>query len=235
MKRSRLLLPGLLALVLLAAAACSPPPELRDQNLLNDRSLVTGEPCAAPCWRGIIPGETTWSDALTILEDDSSLEDPTVQTAEDSAAVAASFKEPGGADASGQVFSEDGRTVSLVFLRVAPDMTLDEVLAVHGAPAYVIGTDFSDDPPQAIVNLVYPDIPMIVYAFVAGKDGALDGSNEIVGVLYMRPEDMTTLIESSNLHVWEGMADFSTYGPDAPFEITPIPVAEETTEPTTAP
>lgn len=158
-----------------------------------------------------------------------------MQTAEDSVAVAASFKEPDGVDAAGQVFSEDGKTVSLIFLRVAPDMTLNEVLDAHGDPTYVIGTDFSEDPPQAIVNLVYPDIPMIVYVFVPGKAGALDGSNEIVGVLFMRPEDMAALIESSSLHTWEGLADFSTYGPESPFEITPIPTAEGTAEPAAAP
>ncbi len=230
MKRSRLLLPGLLALVLLAAA-CSPPPELRDQKLLNDRSLITGEPCVAPCWRGITPGETSWSDALTILEDDPTIEDPTVQTAEDSAAVAASFKEPGGVNSSGQVFSDDGETVSLIFLRLAPDMTLDEVLDIHGEPTYVIGTPFSDDPPQAIVNLVYPDQQTIVYAFVPGTDGALDGTNEVVGVLFMRPEDMTALIETSSLHTWEGLASFATYGPDSPFEVTPEATAEATETP----
>ncbi len=192
---------------------------------------MTGEPCAVPCWRGITPGETSWSDALTILEDDPSIEDPTVQTAEDSAAVAASFKEPGGVDSSGQVFSDDGDVVSLIFLRLAPDMTLDEVLDVHGEPTYVIGTPFSDDPPQAIVNLVYPDLQMIVYAFVEGTQGALDGLNEIVGVLYMRPEDMTALIKSSNLHTWEGMASFATYGPDSPFEVTPEATAEATETP----
>lgn len=230
MKRSRLLLPGLLALVLFAAA-CSPPPELRDQGLINDRSLVSGEPCGAPCWRGITPGVTSWSDTITMLEDDTTIEDPTVQTAEDSPAVVAGFKEPGGVDSSGQIFSDDGEVVSLVFIRLAPDMTLDEVIAVHGEPAYVIGTPFSDDPPQAIVNLLYPEQQMIVYAFVAGAAGVIDGTNEIVGLLYMREEDMTLLMETSSLHAWEGFADFATYGPDSPFEVTPEATAEATETP----
>mgnify|MGYP001199603823 CR=1 FL=1 len=234
MKRSRFFLPGLLLLLVLLAAACSPPPELRDQKLLNDDSLLTGEPCEAPCWRGITPGETTWAAALTILEDDRTIEDPTVQTADDSPAVAASFKEPDGIDASGQIFSDDGQTVSLIFLRLAPDLTLDDVLARYGDPTWVIGTPFSDDPPQAIVNLVYPDQQMIVYVFVPGTDGALDGTNEVIGVLYMKAGDMTTLLETSSLHAWEGLADFAVYGPDSPFEITPEPTAEGTPEATEA-
>jgi hypothetical protein len=227
LKRSRLLLPGLLLLVLLAAA-CSPPPELRDQKLLNDTSLLSGEPCEAPCWNGITPGITTWDEARTILEDDPSIEDPTLQTAEDSASVAASFKEPGGVDASGQIFSEDGETVGLIFLRLAPDMVLDDVLAKYGDPTWVIGTPFSDDPPQAIVNLVYPENQMIVYVFVPGKEGAIDGTNEVVGVLYMKPEDMDTLLRTSSLHAWEGFTTFPNYGPDAPFEVTPEATPEAT-------
>lgn len=231
MKRSRILLPGLLIALVVLVAACSPPPELRDQKLINDRSLVTGEPCEAPCWRNITPGVTAWSDALTLLEDDATIEDPTVQTAEDRSAVAASFKEPGGVDSSGQIFSEDGDKVGLIFLRLAPDVTLDQVLARHGEPTYVIGTPFSDEPPQAIVNLVYPDQQMIVYVFVPGQQGSLDGLNEIVGVLYMQPTDMTLLIQSSNLHTWEGLASFATYGPDSPFEVTPEATPEATAAP----
>lgn len=234
MKRFRLLLPGPLLLLVMLAAACSAPPELRDQKLLNDDSLLTGEPCEAPCWRGITPGVTSWANALTILEDDRTIEDPSVQTAEDSAAVAASFKEPGGVDASGQIFSDDGQTVGLIFLRLAPDMTLDEVLAKYGEPTWVIGTPFSDEPPQAIVNLVYPDMQMIVYVFVPGTAGALDGTNEVVGVLYMKPGDMDLLLQTSSLHAWEGLADFSVYGPDGPFEVTPEPTAEGTPEATEA-
>lgn len=217
------------------AAACSPPPELRDPKLLNDDSLITGEPCVAPCWNDITPGVTAWSEALTILEDDPSIEDPTVQTAEDSASVAASFKEPGGIDASGQIFSEDGETVGLIFLRLAPTLTLDQVLERYGEPSYVIGTPFSDDPPQAIVNLVYPEDQMIVYVFVPGKAGSLDGTNEVVGVLYMQPSDMETLLKTSSLHAWEGLASFETYSDQAPFELTPEATPEATAEATAAP
>lgn len=212
-------------------ATVMPAPNLRDDDLLHDRSLITGEPCAAPCWRGIMPGVTTWNEGLTILEDDDSIEDPTTQTADDSSSVAASFKEPGGLDASGQIFSDNGEEVGLIFLRLAPDMTLGEVFDVHGEPDYVIGTPFSDDPPQAIINLVYPDDQMIVYVFVPGQAGELDHSSEVVGVLYMQAPDMETLLATSSLHAWGGLAPFETYGPDGPFEVTPIPMPEETAQP----
>jgi hypothetical protein len=33
-----------------------------------DTSLVTGEPCASPCWQGLLPGESTKQEALQALE-----------------------------------------------------------------------------------------------------------------------------------------------------------------------
>ena len=36
---------------------------------LVDRSLITGEPCGPPCWQGIIPGETTEEETMTILHE----------------------------------------------------------------------------------------------------------------------------------------------------------------------
>lgn len=34
----------------------------------GDTSLVTGEPCAPPCWQGLLPGESTKQEALQTLE-----------------------------------------------------------------------------------------------------------------------------------------------------------------------
>lgn len=34
----------------------------------SDRSILTDEPCPAPCWQGIVPGETTIDEAVAILD-----------------------------------------------------------------------------------------------------------------------------------------------------------------------
>lgn len=125
--RLRFLLPGLLALVFVFAA-CQPPPELRDPNLLQDTSLISDEPCAAPCWRGITPGQTLWSQALTIVEDDPSLSDPTTQQEEEGVAVVAEFQQANTETACCQMYSEDGEVVDIMFLRVAPNVLLGDVI-----------------------------------------------------------------------------------------------------------
>lgn len=213
----RLLLLGLLALLL--TAACSAPPPLRDDNLLHDDSLITNQPCGAPCWNNITPGETTWNNAVTILEDDTALENVQTQQDEETSAVVAEFQGVGGSPCC-QMFSETGETVSLIFLRLAPDTTVGEIIETHGEPAYAIGSEFAED--QAIVNLLYPDIQTVVYAFTAGTSVDLTEDSEIVGVLYMQPHDMELLIQTSNLHAWEGFGPYQAYAvTNEEFEVTP--------------
>ena len=217
--KHRLLLLAMIVLALLIAA-CAPPPELRDETLLADTSLVSGEPCAAPCWRGITPGETSWRDAMTILEDDAELENVQTQEDEQSEAVGAVWQPTGGTQCC-QMVAEDGETVNLIFLRVRPDMSLGEVLEAHDDPAYAIGTPVTDE--QAIVNLIFPDVPMIVLVFAEGPESEVSEDSEIVGVFYTTPDDMELFLQTNYLHDWSGYGEFSQYtnAEDAEFEVTP--------------
>jgi hypothetical protein len=193
---------------------------LRNPALLQDTALLTGEPCAAPCWRGITPGETMWEDALAILQADPTLENVQVQEDANSEAKAASWSGIEG-DECCQLFSADGQTVSVLFLRLAPDITLGELAEVQGEPAFALGSPFTDD--QAIVNLIYPAQQMVVYAFVSGVSGSLSANSEIVGFLLMSPEELDLLLGTSNLFEWRGYADYAAYSPDedAAFDVTP--------------
>ena len=210
----------LILIVMFFAAACAPPPALRDDTLLHDDSLITGEPCAAPCFRGITPGETRLSNALTIIEDDSEFTNIQTQGPEDdNPVVQVSWQQGEEGQPCCQLVAQDGETVSLMFLRTAPDHVLSEFIEAHGEPEYLAGQDFTED--QAIMSLVYPDVPMIVYAFVEGAAaGELSATSEIIGVLYVVEEDMNLLLETTELHEWEGYQPFATYM-EGELEITP--------------
>jgi hypothetical protein len=212
----------LLAMIVLALvlAACAPPPQLRDETLLADTSLVSGEPCEAPCWRGITPGETAWRDAMTILEDDAELENVQTQEDEQTDAIGAVWQPKGGTQCC-QMVAEDGETVNLIFLRTKPEMSLSEVIDAHGEPTYAVGTPVTDD--QAIVNLIYPDLPMIVLAFAPGPEGEVSEDSEVVGVFYTTPDDMELFLQTNYLHDWSGYGAFSEYtnAEGAEFEVTP--------------
>lgn len=213
----RLMLPGLLTL-LFVFAACSPPPELRDNSLLQDSSLLSNDPCSAPCWRGITPGETVWRDALAILEDEPDLDAPQVQEDENSGAIVAEFQQAGGSPCC-QMFSETGETVDILFLRLAPTTTLGQLIERWGDPSYVVGSPFSET--QAIMNLIYPEIPLVVYAFVEGEaTGRLNEGSELVGVLYLKQSDMDLLLQTSNLNVWAGLDTYQVYA-SSTYALTP--------------
>ena len=167
-----------------------------------------------------MPGETPWGDALTILEDDATLADPQVQSDEESGAVVAEFQQIDTGASCCQMFSETGEVVDILFLRTAPDVTVGDLIDAKGEPAYLIGSPFSDD--QAIINLIYPDIPMVIYAFVPGTTGELTEDSEIIGVLYLKPSDIETLFETSapGLQEWEGYQSYQYYD-ESELEITP--------------
>lgn len=223
----RIAIPIVMVLVLLVAA-CAPPPPLRNEQLLHDDSFVSGDPCGAPCWRGITPGETTWDDALQIIKDDPTLSEPEIQEGEgeESNAKLAVWNETDGQMCC-QMFTKDSKIVESLVLLVAPDIRLSEVIERHGDPVYVIGTEVSED--QAVMNLFYLDPPMLLYAFVPGKNGALSQSSEVVGVLYLSPDSMTEVVESNSLPAWDGYQSFQAYA-DADFAVTAIPSATPTEE-----
>ncbi|MCE2489638.1 MAG: hypothetical protein J4G17_06645 [Anaerolineae bacterium] len=202
------ILPCLIAILLLLVA-CSPETLLRDESLLSDESLLTGEPCAAPCFRGITPGETSWVDALTIIEDEADFDNIQTQgPAEGSSVIQASWQQGADSPVCCQMVTEDGEIVSLVFLRTAPTHTLDDLFGIHGEPTWLTGQEISED--QAVVSLVYPDQPMIVYAFVAGTaEGQLAAGSEVVGALYMEAGSVDLLVQTTELHRWEGYGSYS--------------------------
>ncbi|MFN8529847.1 MAG: hypothetical protein U0670_14680 [Anaerolineae bacterium] len=217
--KSRLLPLSLAAVAFVFLLSACSPPNLRDPQLLQDNSLTASGDCTAPCWRGITPGVTSWNDAYIRLQDDGTLENVTVQTDPNSPAKVAEFQQKGGTAGCCQMYSEDGQIVDLLFLRLAPSVSLGQLIEAHGEPTYALSTEYSGD--QSIINLVYPDVPMVIYAFVPGATGALSATSEIIGVLYMTPTNMQLLIETSSMHAYTGYAAFSEYATDQPFEVTP--------------
>lgn len=198
-------------------AACGPAPQLRNDNFLRDISFLTDEPCAAPCWRGITPGETAWGAALTIIEDDDTLAELRTEASENSTIIGAVWSQQDG-EGCCQMYTENGEVVDILILQTAPQATLGEVIEKWGDPTYAIGEPFSDD--QAVFSLFYPDVPMLIYTFVAGEQGQLSETSEIIGFGYFAPERMELLLQATSLHEWEGYQSYADYMNSA-FEVTP--------------
>jgi hypothetical protein len=210
----------LASLLVLFVSACAPAIELRNPGYLQDTSLITGDPCAAPCWRGITPGETEWADALVRLQDDPTLQDVREQQSEESPEIAASFQRRDGVPCC-LIYSRAGDVVDQILLQLAPAITLGQVIEEHGEPTYVSGAEVSAE--QASLALYYPEKLMVVYAFVAGvAQGTLSETSEVFAVLYVRERDMEEVIQYSPLYNWEGYQSYAAYI-DEQYDKTAVP------------
>ncbi|MCC6803543.1 MAG: hypothetical protein IT319_11725 [Anaerolineae bacterium] len=154
---------------------------------------------------------------MTILEDDTTLENINIQEDDQSSAKAADFQQQGGASCC-QIISNDGETINVIFLRIAPTTTMEELVEAQGEPTYLVGSQYTDD--QAVMNLIYPEQSLVAYAFVPGTTGSLTEDSEIVGILYLTPSDMDLLVKTSNLHTWDGYKSYEAYD-TSEFDVTP--------------
>lgn len=203
----------LFALILSAAVAlagCASEVKLLDETKLQDSSLLSGEPCEAPCWNGITPGETSYRDAKLILEGGARFKIADEPEPEgDNPGRVFSFAE-GENPPCCQVISRDGETISSFLLQLAPAMTFGPVFDKYGEPKYVAGQAVSEE--QAYAVFVYPDLPMVVYAFVAGGEtGAVSVDNKIIGVMYMAASEMRELDRCLGAFYWQGFEALSIY------------------------
>lgn len=215
----------LLAALLLTVAACAPSQELRNASFLNDSSLTQSDAdCSAPCWRGITPGVTEWSTAISLLEDQTDLADIKVENNSESGEVAVTFQRKDGVPCC-LLYSKDGALVDQMLLQLAPQNTLGAVTEAMGEPVYFNGTEV--DEKQAAAALFYPDRGLVIYAFVEGKTGSLSATSEVFAALYLSENDMQQVMATSTLQAYNGYKAFSDYLDDEP-ALTPVPAEDAT-------
>lgn len=208
MKRGLLFLMGMIVVVTLAA--CSADINLLDETKLSDISLISGEPCKAPCWNGITPGETRYRDAKLIIESDDRFKITDETTPEDGSAARSFTFAEGDNPGCCQVVSRDGETVASFLLQTAPIMNFGAVYDVYGEPDYLGGEQVNDE--QGYMALVYSDLPIILYAFVdKPATGAISVTSPIIGTMYLGEAEMQELLTCASLYQWQGFLDFTSY------------------------
>lgn len=213
--RVRLIL--LASLLTLIITACAPEIRILSDKLLQDTSVITDEPCAAPCWRGITPGETKWNDALAILEADDTLTDLEIRSNADTGQIGAAWSAVNG-DKCCQMFTQDGEAVSLIVLSTTPDIKFGQIVEKYGEPEYIIGQVPATN--QALASVYYLDVPMMIYIYSEGETGTINEESPVVGFAYTTPELMDLVVDTSNLYNWTGFGVFSDIiGGD--FDLTP--------------
>lgn len=205
---------AILLFVAVALVACAGEINLLDETKLQDTSLLSGEPCEAPCWNDIRPGETSYRDAKLILESSGRFKIGEETEAEgDDPGRAFTFAEGENATCC-QLISSDGETASSLLLQLAPSMIFGPVFDKYGEPEYAAAGQVSDA--QGFVALVYSDVPMVIYALVENpQEGALSVSSPIFSVLYMAEPEKERLLTCAELHYWQGFQSFAIYAAEA--------------------
>ncbi|MCY3977911.1 MAG: hypothetical protein OXG23_07405 [Chloroflexi bacterium] len=215
-----------LLLLTVALAACAGEVNLLDETKLQDTSLLSGDPCEAPCWNGITPGETTYRDAKLILGSDNryKISDESEAEGEEPGRVF-SFAE-GENQPCCQMISRDGETISSFMLQLAPQISFGPAFDKFGEPRYIIGQAVSEE--QAYAVSVYPEAPMVIYAFVAGgEQGNVSVDNKIIALSYMAPSEMQHLLTCARLHEWKGFVSLATYAGAEEFDYVGSGVGDE--------
>lgn len=238
--RNKYVLVSLPLLVLLLAACTGSAPPLISDSYLSDDSLISGEPCAAPCWNDIVPGETLWVDAVEMLRNDPNVEGLQEQESEEAGDGSSEQEnaEPGsgalvawGQAGTGeyccQIISEspDG-TVTAILLQLAPTMIIDDVLEIYGDPDYAQAFQVSEE--EGVLQVVYEDVPMFLW-IALDPHGSLLVNSPVVAAIYPTAQDMEmALLTAAQVGPWLGYASFEDYTQAEPVitqsvTLTPVP------------
>lgn len=181
-------------------------------DYLADTSLVDADACEAPCWRDITPGETTFDEALELLEAMPDVGEIVVQ--ESGQARFATF----GETPCCQIVSEEGEVVTIMQINTAPLMQIGDVLERYGEPVYVDGAPFTSR--QIIFNLYFPDYSFVAFAFAESEDEVPTDESVVIGVVYLEPPVFEDILQASSLYAWDGYLSLNDYR-SQDFAITP--------------
>jgi hypothetical protein len=187
---------------------------LRNTAYLPDTSIVTAaEPCVAPCWDTITPGETFWDDALLAIVSN----DDYQNLSQDRTTGTVNFSFQDGPQCC-RLFTRDGETLASITLLTTPQVKLSEVIERYDEPDYIRGDIATNT--QAFVSLYYADIPMIVFIFAENLSTAtVDPDSDVIGYIYMTTDEMEQALQMTNdFYDWTGyttLADVITGDPVA--------------------
>jgi hypothetical protein len=221
--------------LIVAACTSAPAPELRNEAFMDDISLVSGDPCEAPCWQDLIPGETVWGVAQDFVKNNADytiVQEVTASIRVREARIANSIRASRTRILAIQdgpqccrILSRDGEILSAIVLLLAPNMQLGDVIERYGEASYVSGEAVTND--QATIALVFPDIPMVTYVFAESlSESEVSAASTVIGIMYLAQSEMDTLLQSENFYNWEGYGLLGNII-DGTFDITPEPQADE--------
>jgi hypothetical protein len=142
-----------------------PLPQPRFSAAPTDRSFITDEPCAAPCWYGLVPGESTKSELDHVLAELPFVNQATVHEFPtefaNEPATEVYFQCHKRDEWCGSIIIHDG-TVQEIMVSVRYKLTFGEVVEKLGPPDHVWASDWGAESTGYKIDLYYVQRGIIV-------------------------------------------------------------------------
>ncbi len=179
--------------------------------------VVTGEPCAAPCWNAIIPGETAWANAVGIVQNaPETVRFQEFDADEATDRVGLQWEAVNSSQPSLIVSSEDGSLVDVIVIQSTEELTIGDLFGAQGEPASARAQQ--DQQGYVFINLIYPEISTVVVALAdqdAGGAAVLTDASSVLAVQFFSPSFLEENLAQSPGVEWTGLDALETYFPSA--------------------
>lgn len=186
---------------------------------LIDQSLLTGQPCAAPCWQGLTPGASDRESVLRILEDASFVDQTSVQVEvskiTDKTRITWKSAFLDWPHPMGTITLDEHLTVETIRVFLEYNITVQKVLDLMGEPDdYVVEPLGIEAPVCYIVHLMWPQDGLSIALPALPKRAKVSSDLYVNRVLYFVPATTTKDMQRANgapesslqyIHPWRGL------------------------------
>ncbi len=115
--------------------------------------------------------------------------------------------------------------VDALVVKVAPNMTLRQVIYKYGPPQYTFPVDYASD--EVAFAVIYPENGIVAWVSPGNEASTVDGNAQVVIILYFDPKDWATkYLPTGMLDGWSGYKPYRDYQIATPVitpAITPTP------------
>lgn len=194
------------------------------QETRVDRSILTDDPCAAPCWQGILPGVTTAAEVSDILQRLDFIDQDRLWASEREYFAWHSTASDADPAVSSYVLSRAG-VVSGIEIGLDFELSLGEVMEKYGPPEkFVAYQSPRVEKIQSDVHFFYPQRGLIFTSWIdgyvpPGEPLMLVPSTLVTFVRYFAPAPIENLmreypeLNTAVLHGEDYWQDWPGYGP----------------------
>jgi hypothetical protein len=200
-------------------AGCGANPPLKSEKYLNDTSLIGEGPCTAPCFHDITVGQTNYTDAVAKLKADAAFANMQLQDKPAAASWSAKDGEP-----CCQMSANDSGVVNALLVKVAPNLTAQQVIDKYGQPTYVNSVDYSDK--EVAIAMIFPEKGLVTWVAPGDANSTISANSPVVMALLLDPKEWQTVLDTATFQAWNGFLPYQTYKNATPVvtpRVTPTP------------